>query len=256
MTDRIAAALVCAQLLFPGWAAPARADSQADPPPSQAPTPCWERRVSIGGQAKGGNAESFHLALGLDLLQRCGRWQGALDVDGNVTAVRTASNRRQTDDFELDLNLQRQLAGARYLPIRLKLEHNQSAGHDLELLAGLGIGARLHQSAAAAWTLEGGVSLSHEDRVAQENIEFPSLFFLSVLDRRLSDTASLTWKSDFELNLEAAADWESDQELLLQTRLAGRVSLLIELEWEFDHRPPSAFRRNDVQSVVSLAIRL
>jgi putative salt-induced outer membrane protein YdiY len=241
-------------LLIP--ALPAFAQSPAVAATAQPPPPCWDRRVAIGGQAKGGNAESFHIALGLDALRHCGNWQWALDVHANITAVYTSAGRRDFDDYELDFDLHRQFHGNLYIPARVKFEITESSGHNLKAQAGLGLGVKLHQTSATTWTLESGGSMSRENRVAPQNETFPSIFFLTVLERRISDHARLIWRNDLKLNLERSTDWESDQEVEVLSKLVGRVSLKVDLEWEHDSRPPPGIKRNDYQTSISLAISI
>ncbi len=206
------------------------------------PPPRWERTAELSLVATGGNTDTQTLGAGASLIWRPSAW---------VTRARAAYVRSAANDVETAESLVAELRVSRALSPRLEAFGradyvvNRFAGIDYRTTIDAGLGWLLYEDARHSLKVDGAAGVTHESRLAGENLTFSVGSAGALYKFKLSTTAELTEQALLSTDLGEFGNWRLQNGLALTATLTRVFSLKVSHELKRINRPVPGFERTD-----------
>ena len=222
----------------------------APAPPPERRARAWSNTADLSLVLAGGNSKTAQLALSDEFAYAWNRSELSL----RIAALRTETTKRSLSNVGGEVRVEEvrsttaesYQAAARYRHrIRKEFRGYAGVGWERNRLSGIdgrttfeaGIGIRFVEDGDHALLLEGGASLTREDRVGGTRASFAGARAFLGYVRPLSATSKLT--SDLEIleNLDDTADWRAKSATALTASLTRAVALKLGYTVVYDNRP-------------------
>lgn len=213
------------------------------------PPPRWEGSAELSLVATGGNTDTQTLGAGGSVTWRPGAW---------TARARTAFVRSATDDVVTAESLAAEIRPSRALSPRSEVfaraEYlvDRFSGIDNRRTLDGGFGWLLLDGAAQTLKVDAGLGVTHETRLAGENLTFTAATASAIYTRRLSTTAVITEQPLLSVALGEPGNWRLQNSLHLTVTMMPRLSVRLAHELKRVNRPVVGFRPTD--TVVSAAL--
>ncbi|CAN5363335.1 MAG: DUF481 domain-containing protein [Acidobacteria bacterium] len=228
----------------PAGDAVAQQFAKTDPPP-----PRWERTAELSLVATGGNTDTQTLGVGGSVVWRPGEW---------VTRTRVAYVRSATDGLDTaesllaDLRQSRALSARADVYARAAYLSDRFSGIDHRTTVDTGLGWLAIDEAPHSLRLDAGVGVTHEARLAADNLTFAVGTVGALYRWRFSRTSDLTEQLLVTADLGDAPNWRFQNGLTLTLTMTRLLSFKLRHELKRSNRPVPGFRATD--TVLSAAL--
>jgi putative salt-induced outer membrane protein len=209
---------------------------------TQPPPPRWERTAELSLVATGGNTDTQTLGAAGSVTWRPSAW---------VTEARAAYVRSSANDIETAESLVAELRVSRALSPRLEAFGradyivNRFAGIDYRTTIDGGIAWLLHEDARQSLKVDGAAGVTHESRLAGDNLTFATGSAGALYKFKLSATAEFSEEALLSTDLGEIGNWRLQNGLALTATLTRVFSLKVSHELKRINRPVPGFERTD-----------
>lgn len=224
----------------------AQFDKVAPPPPR------WERTAELSLLSTGGNTDTETIGAGASVTWRPGVWT----TSGRAAYVRSAIDTAVTAESLLaEIRQARALSPRADLFARAEYLVDRFAGIDNRTALGAGFGWLLLDRAAQTLKVDGSLGVTHESRLAGEDLTFAAGTTSAIFTWRISRSATLSETAVFSTDLAEPDSWRLQNGLHLTAAMTRLFSVRIGHELKQVNRPVPGFRGTDIVMSAALVAR-
>lgn len=216
------------------------------------PPPRWEGSAELSLVATGGNTDTQTLGTVASVTWRPGAWTSR----GRAAFVRSA-----TDDVVTAESLVTELRQSRALTARAEVfaraEYlvDRFSGIDRRTALDGGVGWLFIDQAGHKLEVDGGVGITHEVRLAGDDLTFAAGTGGALYTWQISPTALLTERPAVLVALGEPGNWRVQNRLELSVTMTRRLSVRLAHELKRVNRPVEGFRKTDTVLSAALVVR-
>lgn len=222
----------------------------------------WETSIAVGTTLTRGNSETLGANVGITAQRDMDDYQFLLGAGGNygesetVAADGTTDTVTTTQNAKALANAKRKLPGAMFLYSDNSVFHDDLAGIDLRLLAGLGAGFFVIEGEDTQLTAELGLTYLHEELAGDITDDGVLLRVASRLDHKLSETAKLWASAEYLPRTDDFGDYLLNGEAGIEAQINSSMSLRLVAQDRYDSTPPAGSEDNDLSLIGALVYTL
>ena len=222
--------------------------------------PRWLTTVAFGGSLTSGNSDTLGLNLSVGSEKKSEKNEFALGLSGSYGETDSETS---TEIANLFFNYKRMFDKS-YIFSNTSLFHDKIALIAYRFTTAVGYGRNVIDSERTTLGLEGGVAYIHEDYEDDPTGAMPTLdaddkFSLRLgnnFEYRFSPTAKLWQTAEYMPEFDDFDSYLVNAAIGVEAAMTTTLSLRFSIEDRYNSRPPYDSKRNDLISVIALAINL
>lgn len=216
------------------------------------PPPRWEGSAELAFVATGGNTDTQTLGAGTAVVWRPGPWT----TRGRMAFVRSATADVVTaESFVAEIRPSRALSPRLEVFARGEYLVDRFSGIDYRTTADAGVGWVLLDGAVHKLKVDGGLGVTHEARLAGDDLTFASATTGAIYTWQIAPTAVLNEQPLLSIALAEPGNWRLQNTLSLSVTMNRRLSVRLSHELKRINRPVAGFRQTDTLLSAALVAR-
>ncbi len=222
--------------------------------------PRWLTSIGFGGSLTSGNSDTLGLNLSVGSEKKTEKNEFALGLSGSYGETDSETS---TEIANLFFNYKRMFDKS-YIFSNTSLFHDKIALIAYRFTTAVGYGRNVIDSGRTTLGLEGGVAYIHEDYEDDPTGDMPTLdaddkFSLRLANNfeyRFSPTAKIWQTAEYMPEFDDFDSYLVNAAIGVEAAMTTTLSLRFSIEDRYNSRPPYDSKRNDLISVIALAINL